>query len=200
VPTARRPCRLDGGRGIVTTAASPAAITHGGQPGSPSVIEEDPPVVVNLIRRYGVLIAIVAVVAVIAVVGVVFRDRFGSNASELVVGDCFDEPGGVGVTVENVQHHPCTEAHTAEVFAVLNHPAGRNDPYPGTATLQSFAREGCPGPFASYVGISVDETTLDVGYFRPTEDGWKDGDRAFTCYLTKEDGSGLTQSMKGSKQ
>ncbi len=62
--------------------------------------------VVNLIRRYGVLIAIVAVVGVIAVVGMAFRDRFGSNPGELVVGDCFDEPGGVGLTVENVQHHP----------------------------------------------------------------------------------------------
>ena len=154
---------------------------------------------VRQVRRYGVLIVIVAIIAVIAVVGVVFRDRFGSNASELVVGDCFDLPSA-GLTVSNVQHHPCTEAHTAEVFAVLNHPAGRSDAFPDAGTLRSFATDGCTPPFASYVGISIDESALDVGWFRPTEDGWNKGDRAFTCYLTKQDESALTQSMKGSKQ
>ena len=155
---------------------------------------------VSTIRRYGVLIVIVAIIAVIAVVGVVFRDRFGSNASELVVGDCFDVPGVVGVSVDNVQHHPCTEAHTAEVFAVFNHPAGRDDAYPGLVTLRSFATDGCTAPFASYVGTSIDETALEVGFFRPTEDGWKKGDRAFTCYLSQPLDAVMTQSMKGSKQ
>ena len=154
---------------------------------------------VNQLRRYGVLIAIVAIIAVIAVVGVAFRDRFGSNASELVVGDCFDLPG-TGLTVENVQHHPCTEAHTAEVFAVFKHPAAKGDAYPGTVTLRSYGADGCVAPFASYVGISKDETALDIGWFRPTEEGWKVGDRAFTCYLTNGDQSAMTQSMKGSKQ
>jgi hypothetical protein len=157
-------------------------------------------VLVNQIRRYGVLIVIVAIIAVIAVVGVVFRDRFGSNAGELVVGDCFDLPGAAGLTVKNVQHHPCNEAHTAEVFAVFNHPAGKDDAFPGTTTLKSFATDGCAAPFATYVGTSMDETVLAVGYFRPTEEGWKDGDRAFTCYLSKDDSSTMTQSMKGSKQ
>jgi hypothetical protein len=187
---------MHGGRDIVSDGGpSPAA-----QGNRRSVSKEDPPVLVNQIRRYGVLIAIVAIIAVIAVVGVVFRDRFGSNASELVVGDCFDLPGAAGLTVKNVQHHPCTEAHTAEVFAVFNHPAGKDDAFPGTTTLRSYATDGCAAPFATYVGTSMDDTTLAVGYFRPTEDGWKDGDRAFTCYLSKDDSSTMTQSMKGSKQ
>jgi hypothetical protein len=81
-----------------------------------------------------------------------------------------------------------------------HHPAGRDDPFPTVETLRSFATEGCAAPFASYVGISMDETALDIGYFRPTDEGWKKGDRAFTCYLSKDDDSSLTQSMKGSKQ
>jgi hypothetical protein len=67
-------------------------------------------------------------------------------------------------------------------------------------TLRSYATDGCAAPFATYVGTSMDETVLAVGYFRPTEEGWKDGDRAFTCYLSKDDSSTMTQSMKGSKQ
>jgi hypothetical protein len=174
-------------------------VSKGARPQPPPVNVEVPSVLVNQIRRYGVLIVIVAIIAVIAVVGVVFRDRFGSNASELVVGDCFDVPGAVG-TVDNVQHHPCTEGHTAEVYAVFKHPAGRDDAYPGIVSLKSFGADGCIAPFASYVGIAIDESALDFGWFRPTEDGWKKGDRAFTCYLTKQDESALTQSMKGSKQ
>jgi hypothetical protein len=168
-------------------------------PQPPPVSEEDASVVVNLIRRFGVLIAVVAVIAVIAVIGVVFRDRIGSNAGELVVGDCFDLPT-TGQTVENVQHHPCNEAHNAEVFAVFDHPAAKSDAFPGSTALRTFATDSCKGPFASYVGISMDETALDVGFFRPTEEGWGKGDREFTCYLSKPDNSAMTQSMKGSNQ
>jgi hypothetical protein len=34
----------------------------------------------------------------------------------------------VDETVEDVSHHPCTDAHTAEVFFVADHPAWA---YPG---------------------------------------------------------------------
>ena len=53
--------------------------------------------------------------------------------------------------------------------------------------------------FQTYVGKSyADSTDLSLGYFYPDEAGWKKGDRTFTCYITREDNTKLTQSVKGS--
>ena len=49
------------------------------------------------------------IVAVIIVGGFILRDRLSSNAGDLKVGDCFDEPAS-GAEISDVQHHPCTEA------------------------------------------------------------------------------------------
>src|SRR5262245_10627607 len=40
-----------------------------------------------------------------------------ANAGDLQVGECFDDPGSVE-EVSDVQRHPCTEEHSAEVFFV----------------------------------------------------------------------------------
>ena len=72
------------------------------------------------VRRYLLLGAIVVIVLVVAFV---FRDRLSGNAGDLAVGDCFDAPTLDGQTVSDVQHHPCTEPHTGEVFAVVTNPA-----------------------------------------------------------------------------
>ena len=46
----------------------------------------------------------------VAIGGFVLRDRLSSNAGDLAVGDCFDEPTASAETIEDVQHQPCTEA------------------------------------------------------------------------------------------
>jgi hypothetical protein len=55
----------------------------------------------------------IAIIAVIAGGAYILRDRLTANAGDLKVGDCFDDP--TGEQVKDVQHHPCTESHTAEV-------------------------------------------------------------------------------------
>ena len=59
----------------------------------------------------------IAIIAIIIVGGFVLRDRLSSSAGDLKVGDCFDEPA-TGGEISDVQHHPCTEAHTAEVVFI----------------------------------------------------------------------------------
>jgi hypothetical protein len=58
------------------------------------------------------------VVGAIVVGGFLFRDRISGNAGDLQVGDCFDDPGTSEIS--DVQHHPCTEAHTGEVIFIGN--------------------------------------------------------------------------------
>lgn len=149
----------------------------------------------SVVRRYGLLLIIVLVVGGLAFV---FRDRISGNASELKVGDCFDAPTLESQTVTDVQHHPCTEAHSGEVFAVLTNPAAGSAPYPDRSGRLTFAGDQCAGPFLAYVGKSMDTTALEVAFFGPTPDGWAKGDRVFTCYV--ETNPPATTSAKGSNK
>lgn len=147
------------------------------------------------VRRYILLGAIVVIVLALVFV---FRDRLSGNAGDLAVGDCFDAPTLDGGTVSDVQHHPCTEAHTGEVFAVVTNPATSDAAYPDQPARIAFAGDACAAPFLTYVGIAMDASTLDIRYFGPTSEGWGKGDRTFTCYVNSD--AAVTTSIKGSKK
>ena len=147
-----------------------------------------------MVRRFGFII----VIAVIAIGGFVLRDRLSSNPTDLKVGDCFDSPTAIGQTVNDVQHHPCSESHTGEVFAVVTNPAGDKAIYPDENARQTFIVSVCTQPFKDYVGGDIATTSLDVKFFTPTVDGWTNGDRSFTCYVTNTDNSPFTKSIKNS--
>lgn len=151
------------------------------------------------LRRFRGLLIIVAIAVVVVVVGVVFRDRITGNAGNLQVGDCFDLPADAtaSASVGDVQHHPCTEAHGGEVFAVLTYPATATDTYPPTDAFDTFAANQCSTSFQTYTGIAFDAaTTLDAGYFFPLDKGWATGDRTVICYLVDAAGQPLNHSMR----
>ncbi len=147
------------------------------------------------VRRY-ILLGVILIV--IVAVGLVFRDRISGNAAELQIGDCFDAPTLESQTVTDVQHHPCIEAHTGEVFAVVKNPADGSAPYPDRTARLNFAADQCAAPFLAYVGSPMDSSTLEIAYFGPTSDGWSKGDRVFTCYV--ESNPPGTTSVKGTRK
>jgi hypothetical protein len=153
------------------------------------------------------LVVVVLGLIVVGIVGgVVFRDRISSSTSDLAVGDCFDAPsmalasGSPGGEIEDVQHHPCSEPHVYETFAVFRHPAVNGDPYPGSETLFSYAETNCLPPFATYVGVDFQESVLSVGYIVPQEAGWLSGERTISCFLGSSDDSPVTGSLKGANR
>jgi hypothetical protein len=139
----------------------------------------------------------IAIIAVIVVAGFLFRDRLSSNAGELKVGDCFDDPGAIA-EVSDVQHHPCEEGHTSEVIFV-GEMSGDNATYPADDAILEFVSVNCIPAFASYTGRQYDGVTLDVGYFHPTSDGWGNGDRGVICYAYSIDGVPTTGSLKAAQ-
>jgi hypothetical protein len=138
----------------------------------------------------------IAIIAVIIVGGLIFRDRLSGNASELQVGDCFDVPT-TNVDVKDVQHHPCSESHTGEVFALVTHPAAK-----GTAPLTEnqlidFLSASCGPKWITYVGQEAAANgVLDVGAFYPQAEAWNDGERSLTCYTYRVDKAPMTSSVK----
>jgi hypothetical protein len=135
------------------------------------------------------------IVAVIGGGALIFRDRLSSNAAELKVGDCFDSPTAAE-EIKDVQHHPCTEAHNAEVVFVGNM-TGANDAYPADPVVESWVRLNCLSAWSTYTGKNFEnDTVLDLGFYLPTAEGWKHGDRGITCYADRVDRGSLTSSVK----
>jgi Septum formation len=140
----------------------------------------------------------IAIVAVIAIGGFIFRDRIAGNAGDLRVGDCFDVTEQT--TVEDVQHHPCNEAHTAEVVLVSQYAAPDGAAYPTDAQLLNYINSGCANSVAAYVGPGVNLDTLDWGMFYPGESDWSKGERKVTCYVALLSHGTLTKSLKAGAQ
>jgi len=136
----------------------------------------------------GILI-VGAVVVVLVVVFFVFRDRMSGSASELQVGDCFDVPAE-SIDISDVQHHPCTEAHTGEVFYLGNDASVPGASYPAESDFSADLDAQCGPAFATYVGVSAE-------MFYPNEDTFSSGTRTLTCYLVAADGSSMTGSARG---
>ena len=141
----------------------------------------------------------IAILVAIAGGGYLFRDRLSSSPTELAVGDCFDVPA-VKTSVKDVQHHPCTERHTGEVFARVTHPAAKGEPPPGEQALFVYLGNTCGPLFTDFVGpVAAGVGQLDAGAFYPPDAGWNAGDRSITCYVYRVDGQPVTGSLKAAK-
>ena len=137
----------------------------------------------------------IAVVVLIAGGAYAFRDRITGHVVDLKVGDCFDVPATAADTVKDVQHHPCNESHTAEVFFVTDNPAAKGVAYPSTAALRAYLAKTCDKPLGLYVGAAKHDL-YDVGAIYPTAETWTKDDRTVTCYLSLPDQAPMTTSAK----
>lgn len=108
---------------------------------------------------------------------------------DLKVGTCLVDDLGLGdesVTVQGGQQTvPCSEPHTFEVYAEHRMPGSV---FPGEDETVDEASVECSDAFGSFVGISYDDSTLDLFYLYPTEDSWDEGDRIVSCLITDPDG------------
>jgi hypothetical protein len=119
------------------------------------------------------------------------------EVTDLRAGDCFNLPGGSedSVEVQDVEAIPCGEQHENEVYVVTNYTA--SDSFPGEPAIWDFADQFCLTAFDTFVSIAWEDSSLDFGYFYPSEEGWADGDHAITCVLFDFEGAPLTGSMRG---
>ena len=138
----------------------------------------------------------IGIIAVIAIGALVLRDRLSGNAAELKVGDCFDEPASSATKVEDVQHHPCTEAHDNEVLIVTAHPAAKNAAYPTEAEMSAFVDDKCVSAYKPYTGSeAATESEIGLAWYVPTKEGWTSGTRKVICYLYRVDKAKMTATL-----
>jgi hypothetical protein len=138
----------------------------------------------------GLAIRILIIGAVVAG-GILFRDRLTGGAGDLKVGDCFDAKQAD--VVKEVQHHPCTEAHTAEVVLVSDYPAAKGAAYPGAAAFGAWSQGTCAISVMAYVGPGANLDTLGYSILYPSTSSWADGDRGMICFA--EGDAPMTKSL-----
>ncbi|HUG83521.1 MAG TPA: septum formation family protein, partial [Euzebya sp.] len=124
-------------------------------------------------------------------------DGADQSVFELAVGTCFNDPGSAE-EIQQVAAVPCEAAHDNEVFALVDFPAGAEDPFPGRESVSSFGDEQCQGQlFDDYVGIAYIDSAFFVTQLTPTEGSWEQGDREIVCLLY-EPTTQITGSVRGS--
>jgi hypothetical protein len=181
-------------------AADPTAVSGWAPPST------TPPSRGSVLARRVAIVAVIGLIVVGVVASVMFRDRLSGSSTDLAIGDCFDAPSTAnttassGVEIEDVQHHPCSEPHVYETFAVFRHPAPDGDPYPGVDVLFDYAETNCLPPFATYVGIDYQDSVLAVSYIVPKDVGWNGGQRTISCFAGNPDDSPITGSLKGAQR
>jgi hypothetical protein len=93
----------------------------------------------------------------------------------------------------------CNEPHDEEVAARLEHPAGPDEAYPGSAELAGFVDEACTTAFEDYTGQSYAYSPVVYGLGPLSEADWDLGDRTVVCWIiAAEAGEQLTGSARGS--
>lgn len=103
-----------------------------------------------------------------------------ADVFSLRVGDCFDDDSMTG-EISDVPVVPCGESHDNEVYYAFEMPAGD---WPGDTAIDEAALEQCDPQFATFVGLSYAESTLDWFPITPTQDGWESiGDHEILCAI-----------------
>ncbi|MCS5716347.1 septum formation family protein [Herbiconiux sp. CPCC 205716] len=94
-------------------------------------------------------------------------------------GDCVDDTDDENVTELPVVD--CAGPHDFEAFTSFEFDPGE---YPGDDAVHSHAQEACAAAMGEFVGLSYDDSTLDVQYLTPTEDSWNGlDDRTVVCLV-----------------
>jgi hypothetical protein len=145
--------------------------------------------------RKGLIIAlvVVGVVVLVGIAGVVAIAIFAKDnviATDLKLGDCItDVP--TSTRVMTLPTTECTNAHGGEVYAVLTMPDGD---YPGASVIDEWQNK-CPDELQSFSPEAMEDDSVGVFVLYPTQETWKQGDRAITCIATLE--PKRTGSLKG---
>ncbi len=104
-----------------------------------------------------------------------------------------DDPDATDV-VQTVATVDCAEPHDNEIFFEFSM---TDASFPGREATVAAAGERCVAEFDGFVGLSYQQSDLDLFPITPTAESWTQGDRVVYCALYALDLSKLTGSMRG---
>ncbi|KRF27111.1 hypothetical protein ASG91_11430 [Phycicoccus sp. Soil802] len=105
-----------------------------------------------------------------------------------------EDQGFINVTVVD-----CRAEHQAEVMgrAALSGPKK----WPGDEAMDTMALQKCREAFEPYIGLSFDESALDMDYFTADREGWQVGDRTVVCLVFDPNDDGASnRALRGVRE
>lgn len=117
-------------------------------------------------------------------------------ATEIRVGDCFDLKDPDEELIDDVDGKPCSDAHEFEMFFIGDMPDGA---YPTDDAVSSYVVDNCLPAFAAYVGVSYEQSVLDIYSLSADASGWDAGDHAVQCAVFHPTNEALTSSQRNSE-
>jgi len=134
------------------------------------------------------------VLALLAVSLVTVACGDDTSVFDLAVGDCFNDDAAAADVVQTVATVRCSEPHDNEIFFEFSM---TDASFPGQEATATAAGARCVAEFEGFVGLSYEESDLNLFPIIPTVQSWADGDRVVYCALYGLDRSKLTGSMRG---
>lgn len=101
----------------------------------------------------------------------------------LAVGDCFNDQDAD--EIDSVQAIPCSDAHDYEAYFAFD--VSDDEAFPGDDVITQVAEDRCMTEFATFIGKSYEESSLDFNYLSPTEGSWESGDHEILCLVMGAD-------------
>jgi hypothetical protein len=74
--------------------------------------------------------------------------------------------------------------------------ASASDEWPGDTAVEDAALEKCKPAFATYVGLELDESRLDLDFSTPDKDGWTDGKATLICFVLDPSHDQITRALR----
>jgi hypothetical protein len=116
----------------------------------------------------------------------------------LQIGDCIDDSPVVKLHDGDIPIVDCTETHYSEVFGFIE--LTKKDYYPGQDEIFGESGSKCFNLFEPYIGSNVNVSTLETGFYYPSEARYSQGDLVVACTAFDKTGQPLVGSVKGSKK
>ncbi len=144
----------------------------------------------------GIGLAIVGVLVFLAL-----RSPERTSVDAIAEGQCFADFNQFEATEirSSVSSADCVDEHALEVFEVTDAPYVEFSEYPGEEVITDLAFRHCLDGFEEFVGITYEDSSLDVWALYPTEGSWNlNSDREVVCMVGAFDQSLTTGTLQGS--
>lgn len=111
--------------------------------------------------------------------GQVAEESEGVSVLDLQQGDCTTSVSESEMSEITVI--PCGDPHHSEIYHAYDLPEGD---FPGAEEVDAQGVEACTTEFEPFVGLSYEESVLEVNYLVPTQESWEgDDDRKVLCFV-----------------
>ncbi|HLM20908.1 MAG TPA: septum formation family protein [Propionibacteriaceae bacterium] len=104
-----------------------------------------------------------------------------------------DDPNGMDYLVVD-----CNAEHEEEVMS--RGTLAGSDEWPGDAAVETAALEKCMPAFASYVGLELHESRLDLDFSTPDQESWNDGKATLICFVLDPNHDQITRALRGAHE